>query len=1216
MRLFIPLVWIFSFLVTAQLVAAETAADTKPETAADTATRSLLDALEDKTMPDVSLAILERVVADPTASPELKKEVPFRRAAAMVVLSRTEADSKKRAAYLDEAQASIDAFLASGGVSDRQAISAYTQKANLLIERGRAKADQANRPGADPAPLRADAVKFFDEAIKSLQGVAKPGQEIKEVKNAEDAVLKVLREVNEKVRELEQAAAAAQAGGPGPNSARATAAKTSTAKAAAAQAAAAEANAAQAFAAQAAQASQATAKAAGPKPSPAAAKAVAAAVKAAAEAAKTAAMKVATAQAAAAEAAEAKKAAVQAVAAAKADDAGKAKPARASAKPQKELERLTADQEALQGKLIQTRLMTAATYFEKAKAYPAKSKEWTDTLTKSAALFKEAAEKYSNKGGGLFARYYEGRNYALLGQYPLAVETLVDLATIEDKIPLAILIRSRSLNTMLECLIALKKYDEFDESARKFALEDIRRLPGAQLDADWLGLKYRAAVILVARGDQLDQKDPKSNADRKKLLSDAKKLATEVAKANLDFSAEARELAAKLGKEVEEGPRTFAIVMDDAKLLLTTMQERNAELKKAIADKDEAKAAAAKEAATAARTETVAKLEEAMKLAGIANPLAADVSSDDALEGASKDEINQARYLLTFLLYESQRFEESAALARLLVDRYPNAKGSRQAATIGLSAWQQVAQRAEGAARDEARVKAAELATTIIQIWPDEDVSGAATTVLIGMAVAARDPVAIAKVMDQVPATSSKRGEVLLRAGAALWREVQEIRRVKDSPTRPDDKVIEAWKSRARTALDEGLAGVASGGSLPAGPLGALTVAGALSRVQIAMDDDDTAKALAILEQPVYGPWVLVTAKNPVLQQGSLPEASLTLALRLFIQAEKFDLAQQAMDGLEQLAGTGEEASTKLTSMYLSMGRDLQSQLEQLGAGKAKDPQVRAKAERILGGFEKFLDRVASRDTKISSQFWVATTYLTLGSGKGTGAVVPKDKADRYLKRSAEVYGNLLSKKDDPEVARFEPSIRLRMANIYQELKQWDEAQEQLDWFLADAKRQNSLDTQIQAAELLEAAAVDAAMNGDSEKANKLYREASGGRRGKPVVIWGWNDIANKVGRQGIEGVDERSRQARSTFFNARYRSFATLLARARLPGKEAEKKSSLDKADAAITMTHNLYPDLGGPEMLAKFDALLKQVQQEKGVANPQGLPAAKAPAPEEEGK
>lgn len=1110
MRTSVCWIWVPLCLALAQSVAGETAADI--------ATRSLLEALEDKSMPDVSLAILERVVADPKASPELKKEVPFRRAAALVAMSRTQADSKKRAAFLDEAQTAIDTFLASGGVSDRQAISAYTQKANLLIERGRAKTDQANRPGADEKALRAEAVKFFDEAIKSLAGTAKPGQPIKEVKNAEDAVTRVLREVTEQVDAIKKAGEVDDKDKPKEKPAPGT-------------------------------------KLAQPKP------------------------------------------------------------LRLTPQQQRDLEALTADQEALQAKLIQTRLITAAAMFEKAKAYPEKSKEWAETIAKSAELFKEVADRYPNKGGGLFARYFEGRNYALLGKYELAVQTLTFLASLEQKIPLAVTLRSRALSTMLECLVAEKLYDDFDDSARKFALEDVSRLPGQQLDAEWLALKYRAAVILDARADALDAKDPKSKNDRSKLIADAKKLAIEVAKANLDFSAEARELAAKYGKEVAEGEQTFAMVMDEAKLALGIMQARLAEVKEAKAAKDEAKAAAAQEAAGTARNDTITKLEAAMKLAGIVSPLAADASGDGAIQDATIDEIHQCRYLLTYLLYDGQRYEESATLGRLFVDQYPNAKGSRQAAKIAMSAWQQLAQRSEGDARDKARGSAAKLAADVMRIWPDDP---DAASVVISSAIAARDPTAIMATMDQVPASSPKRGEVFLRAGAALWREVQDARRDTESPTRPDDKVIEAWKSRARTALDDGLASAASATSLPPGSTGAITVAGALSRVQIAMDDDDTATALTILEQPVFGPWTLVSSGSPVMQQGSLTEASLTLALRLFIQAEKFEQAQQAMDGLEKAAGTGEEASTKLTSMYLSMGRDLQSQLEQLGAGKVNDPQVRAKAEKILSGFEKFLDRVAARDSKISSQFWVATTYLTLGSGKGTGAVVPKDKADRYLTRSVEVYQSLLGKTADPEVARFEPSIRLRMANIYQELKQWDEAQKQLDWFLADAKRQNSLDTQIQAAELLQAAADDAARNGESDKANTLYRQAAGGRRGEgdPVVIWGWGNIANKLARQSISGDDEKSRQARDAFFNARFRVVECLLARAKLPGKEADRKSRLDTAEAAITITHNLYPDLGGPAMTGKFDALLKMVQGEKGVANPEGLAATKAAAPEKEGK
>ncbi len=1080
--------------VLAAALALGFAATAGAETAADVSTRGLLEALEERQMPDISLLVLDRVEADKDASPELKKEAAFRRAAALVTISRTEADSKKRAGYLDEAQKSLDAFLGSGAITDQQAIAAFTQRGNLLIERGRTKADQANRPGADAAALRAEAIGFFDGAIKSLRGTVKPGEEIKEVTNAEDAVLKVLREVTARVKTLKDIE--------------------------------------------------------------------------------------------------------------KGED-GKPK-GRLTVPQRRELEALSEDQEALQGKLIQTRLAAAAAMFEKAKAYPEKSKEWTETITESAKMFKEIADKYPTKGGGLFARYYEGRNYAALGKHEQAVSTLAMLTLLDQKMPLAILLRSRALNTTLECLLAQKKF-KLDDSARKFALEDVKRLPGARLDADWLGLKYRAAAILNAWAEGLDPKDAKTKADRTRLQADAKKLATEVATANADFSAEARELAAKLGKVVAEGDKTFAMAMDEAKVTLATMQERLAEVK--AAGNDANKAAVAKAAAGTARDETIAKLEEALKLAGIAQPLSADPAADDALQDASIDEINHARYLLTYLLYDGQRFAESAGLGRLLVDRYPNAKGARQAAKIAMASWQQAAQKAEGEARSEARRQAADLAGIVMRVWPDEAESADAAVIAIGAAVAARDPAAIVSIIGQVPAASPRRGEVLLRAGTALWRDVQEARRG-DEASRPDDKTIEVWKVTARQSLDEALAGLADATALPAGPMASLLEAGALSRVQIAMDDDDNAKALAVLEHPVYGPWTLVAANHPLVQQGSLAEATLTLALRLFIQAEKFDDAQTAMDGLEKAAGKGEEASAKLTAMYLSMGRDLQSQLEQLGAGgKAADPQVRAKAEKILGGFEKFLDRVASRDSKISSQMWVATTFLTLGSGQGTGAIVPKAKADRYLQRSADVYGKLLEKSSDPEVARFEPSIRLRMANINRELRQWDEAQKQVDWILADPKRQNSLDTQIQAAELLQAAAAAAADAGDSNKADGLYREAAGGRRGDPVTIWGWGNIANKLARQGLSGSDERALQAQTTFFNARLQVVECLLARARLPGKQADKKARLETAATAIAMTRKLYPDLGGPALEKKFEQLLRQVQRELGEANPRGFAAIDEP-------
>ena len=898
--------------------------------------------------------------------------------------------------------------------------------------------------------------------------------------------------------------------------------------------------------------------------------------------------------------------------------------------------------------------------FEKAKAFPDDAKERAETLAKSAAMFKAIADKYPTVGAGLFARYYEGRNYALLGQWEKAVTTLAPLVVLDQKVPLAIRLRTLAVNTTLESLLGeiatikglpepqlterykkefagatasraadktaadktaadktaadktaadktaaekvaaltAKQFVRFDAATRAFALEDVRRLPGASLDADWLGLKYRAAELLDVQADSINPKDQKLKADQTKLQADARKLAVEVARANADFAEQARKLAAKLGRTVAEGEKTFADVMQEAKTSLGIMQGKAADANAAKAAKDAVREAAARQEVAAARDAAVAKLQEALGLAGLAEPLSAGSTDEPNLaEDVSIDDVNQARYYLTFLLYEGGRFPESAGLGRMLAERYPNAKGSRQAAKIAMAAWQQAAQKGEGQTRDEARARAAELAAIVMKTWPDEPESADAAVIAIAAAAAAKDPAAIASIIPQVPATSPRQPEVLLRAGIALWREVQEARR-QEQGVRPDEATIDSWKATATKALDDGLASLADTQALPAAPMGPLAVAGALSRVQISMETGDDRRAAELLQHPIYGPWTLVAGDNAAANQGSLAEPTLTLALRLFIQTEDFAKAERAMAGLEKAAGQGDEASAKLTAMYLSMGRDLQAQLESLGSGEqAASPAVRARAERILTGFEKFLDGVAARDPKPSSQIWVATTYLTLGSGKGTGAIVPAAKKAAYLKKSADVYQKLLASKDDPEAGRFEPSIRLRMASIYQELGDWPNAQQQIDWILSDSKRQNSLEAQISAAQILQAAGMAAAAAGDNDAANNLLREAAGGRKGTPAVIWGWGNIANKLARQGIAGADEKAQQARDNFFDARLRVVECLLARARLPGGDKQDRAKrLETAEVAIAMTRKLYPDLGGEAFAKRYERVLKDVQRERG--------------------
>lgn len=1022
-------------------------------------------------MPDVVLWVLKRLEDDPLAAEEFKKEVPFRRATALVATSRSESSAARRAEIYEQASREIDAFLKETPEGER-AIQAYLQKGNLLIERGRAKVEESKRPGQDAKKLRAEALPFFAAAIKVLEGpVRKEGVPIEAVENAEDAVLKLLRRVDESLKDM---------------------------------------------------------RGEGTADKPAADKPAA--------------------------------------------EKGTARPAQKAKKPVRKpgSAKIMADledrQDELRALLLKTRLLIAAAYYEKSRALEPASKEWEATLAESAKQYKELYEKYRTRGAGLFARYYEGRNYVVLGKRKEALAALADIRMLDGE-GIVPGLRAKAINSSLECWLADKQYEAFDERLQKLALAP---LAPDRMDSDWLGMKYRSALLLERRAAAIPDKEQSKRAP---LLRDAKRLAMEVAKVNRDFNAESKALLAELGKQLPEDfddvAATFESALDAARASLVAMQTRAAEFKQAEAGKNTAAMETARKDEIAERIKTIKSLRKAMPLAG-----------PDDLDG-----LNQARSLLVYMLYADQRLHEAAALGEFLLERYPSAKGSQQAARIAMASWQQLQKQSVAAWADEAKAKCVETAQAIMRTWPDRPEAADAAVIAIAAATEERDPDKIVAIAAQVPAGSPRRPEVLLRAGGALWREVQEKSRL-DESARPTAATLSGWRVEAGKALDEGLVAMAGTGPTAVG------VAAALARAQMAMDDGDNKKVAALLEQPQYGPWTVLNGKDQAFTHGPLATATATASLRYFIETEQNDKAVQAMKKLEELAGAaGAEASAKLTSMYQSMGRDLQAQLTNLASGPtAGTPQAQARSAAILAGFEKFLEGVA-KDPKLSSQMWAATTYLNLGAGEGTGSVVPKSKANGYLDRAATIYEGLLSK-GDAEIAKFEPSIRLKMASVYREREKWDEAQKQIDWILSDKKRQNTLDFQIQAAELLAEAAAKTA---DKAQQAAFYGRAISGYKQRTangeVYGWGWAVISNRLETQAFSGSDEKALEARRKFFKARLSVVKCRMEKAE--ALKSERDRELQKAFDYVDITYKMHPDLGGPDTSKQFDKLLKEIEK-----------------------
>jgi len=843
-------------------------------------------------------------------------------------------------------------------------------------------------------------------------------------------------------------------------------------------------------------------------------------------------------------------------------------------------------QDELRGQLLKTRLLIAGASYEKSRALEPKSSEWEAALTESAKQYRELYEKYRTRGAGLLARYYEGRNYLVLGKRKEALAALADIRALEgDGIVPGL--RAKAINSSLECWLEDKHYDEFDDRLQKLAIAPLT--PG-RIDSDWLGMKYRSALLLERRAAALSDKEkPK----RISLLRDAKRLAMEVAKVNKDFSAESKALLAELGTEVpdeiEGGAATFAAVMDAAKQSLAAMKVRQAELTQVESAKNESAIEAAKTEVTAERSKAIVSLRKAMALAG-----------PDDLEG-----LNQARSWLAYLFYADRQFHDAIALGEFLIARYPNAKGSPEAAQIVMVSWQKLQRQSVASWADEATEKGVEAAATIMRTWPNGPEAAAAAVIAIVMATEANAPEQIIEILAKVPATSARRPEAMLRAGTALWREVQEKSQL-DEAARPPAATLAGWRAESAKAIDEGLAGMS-----PDTGNEAVGVAAALARCQMALEDGDKDRVAALLEHEDYGPWTVVTVDREEFKRfkaGPLASPAATVSLRFFLETEQNDKAVQAMKKLEELAGAGgPEASARLTAMYQAMGRELQSQLLNLASGpSAGTPQAQARVAAILAGFETFLERMA-KDPTISAQIWAATTYLNLGSGKGIGSAVPKAKAEGYLDSAADIYEGLLDKGGD-EIARFEPSIRMKIATVYREREKWDEAQKQMDWILADKKRQNTLDFQWQAAELLQQAAAGTT---DASRQAASYAQAISGYKRQSgdgeIWGWGWAVISNRLEQKAFSGSDEKALEARRKFFQARLNAVTCRMAKADALPQERDRE--LQKAFDYIAITFKMHPELGGPETSKQFDKLLKDVEKRQSKP-PRGLDGLKRSA------
>lgn len=129
-----------------------------------------LQGLRERGYADTALEYLDKMETSPLCPPELKRNITYERGITLVLAGRLERDPAKQEAYLNQAQETLNDFL-KRNPKDPNVEEATVQLGNVLLERARAKTEQADRPkNADTREQLLDQARgYFDQAYDVFQ---------------------------------------------------------------------------------------------------------------------------------------------------------------------------------------------------------------------------------------------------------------------------------------------------------------------------------------------------------------------------------------------------------------------------------------------------------------------------------------------------------------------------------------------------------------------------------------------------------------------------------------------------------------------------------------------------------------------------------------------------------------------------------------------------------------------------------------------------------------------------------------------------------------------------------------------------------------------------------------------------------------------------------------------------------------------------------------
>ncbi len=810
--------------------------------------------------------------------------------------------------------------------------------------------------------------------------------------------------------------------------------------------------------------------------------------------------------------------------------------------------------------LLSTRLELARVPYEIAQTYPAGSKERKDRLTEAAKRFSGYYTDYASYAAGLYARMWEGRCYKELGQTDKAFEAFEEVLAQPDEPPAYRLAKNKTLVLYLETCLepgvkkyqqALEKYLAWEQTARG----DEERSP------EGLAIKCLTAEAALERLRTLKTSDPEQAAEHRELLGLSRELLSFVSRAPGEYQQQARVLLVSPeftgGEEGElPEPTNFEEARDRGRLALDRMSGAEAEKQLDLEQGKRDKLEEYERQIAASRREAMKYFRLALRLRTFETPL---------------DDVNVLRYYLAHLYYSEGDYYSAAVLSEFLTRRYPNSQVGKPSAKIALACYAKLFNDAPAEDRSFEIAGLKRVADFMAQRWPDDPEADEARMTLIQVCILNGALDNALEVLETIPTDSPRRGGAELMTGQALWGEYLKASRL-EPDERPSQDVLDDTVAKAQSTLRAGLERMRS--AVEAGePVTYTLAASGLSLAQMHIEAGEPEKALPWLDDPKIGVITLVKAKHPATDRGNFRIQAYKAALRAYVAAQRLDDAEAAMKALEHLVEEGgdEEASKRLTQILISLGYQLQQQLERL-----RSEQKTEQVKKVSQGFELFLTKISEREegNTFNSLNWVAATFAGLAAGFDTGGAELPAEAENYYRKAAATYQRMLKRiQQEPDFAPegAADGVTIRLAHCLRRLGQYRDAFQLLLSVLQ--QRPTMVEAQVEAAYTY----------GDWGQENPGYYLLAITGSQKYREVWGWGQLARRVGRVP---------EYRDVFHEARYNLAVCRFKLALTKSDKAQKDAVLGQAARDIEVVYRLYPELGGPEWTRKYDTLLKKIQ------------------------